>query len=687
MEAIFNKYKTDKNMEIEVRFGSFGRSFTPDITTDQFNRIFNFLKSNEKFYTFSEHPQLIESLKNIRKITENKKVSFSKKTKIENYDVKDWGFRLGVSKEETLPDMIDLSPDYSRARVRYSFVNTKNKTRFDLDITAEKAGEERFSVELECLPGCDFKNLQKDIDLTMKILQDTEHPLSKTDITLVMKHYNEITKSRKFAGIQPKTLSDDKFEKKENYAITKKLDGLRYLLVTLKGQMYSISSKLEIRWVPYKSKGLENFIFDTEYFRGYYHIFDIVTPEFPTLFKRVEEIIKILPKIEALGGAKPVVLKEYYFTKNLENLYSVFKDQTKNLDDKIYDGLILVKQDEPYKKSNPLKWKPVHMNTVDFQIVKKENLTFELLVGDVEALKHFGNTLVTKKHYDTYKTGDIIEFSYDGNKWVPIKLRNDKSKPNFYTVAEDNFQAVLSPFNPEETFNFRNALFNLRRFHNYIKRSYISKYKGKSVLDLACGKGGDFGKYVDTGFNFVYGFDIDNESIKEATSRSLKIAKKNGTNITISVEERNLILKPVMLNTKVDLVICNFAFHYFYKSLPTFLESVNGNIKKGGYLILSFFNGSLIKDMKTADYEIKKSGSNKISVWMKDSVLNKPELEYIVDIPTVVSEFKKSGLEMVSNEPFKEKYSKWQKIDSKNMLSTSEQNLSFLNVVLVFKKK
>jgi hypothetical protein len=72
---------------------------------------------------------------------------------------------------------------------------------------------------------------------------------------------------------------------------------------------------------------------------------------------------------------------------------------------------------------------------------------------------------------------------------------------------------------------------------------------------------------------------------------------------------------------------------------------------------------------------------------MKDSVLNKPELEYIVDIPTVVSEFKKSGLEMVSNEPFKEKYGKWQKIDSKNMLSTSEQNLSFLNVVLVFKKK
>ena len=47
MESVFNKYKNEPLTEIEVRFGTFGRSFVPEVTEAQFNRIFNFLKSNK----------------------------------------------------------------------------------------------------------------------------------------------------------------------------------------------------------------------------------------------------------------------------------------------------------------------------------------------------------------------------------------------------------------------------------------------------------------------------------------------------------------------------------------------------------------------------------------------------------------------------------------------------------------
>ena len=117
---------------------------------------------------------------------------------------------------------------------------------------------------------------------------------------------------------------------------------------------------------------------------------------------------------------------------------------------------------------------------------------------------------------------------------------------------------------------------------------YILKYKAKSVLDLAVGKGGDFGKYLDSGFTDIHGYDINGDSIKEATSRSLKITKKNGPTVNINLQVRDLSKQSVELDNKVDLVVCNFAFHYFIGNLPTFMKSVS-NLKKGGHFLLSFF--------------------------------------------------------------------------------------------------
>ena len=81
MENTFDEFIKDKTVEIEVRFGTYGVSFTPEIKKEQFDRAFIFLKN---YYEHSIHLQKIENYKNIRKITENDKVTFSEKSKIKN---------------------------------------------------------------------------------------------------------------------------------------------------------------------------------------------------------------------------------------------------------------------------------------------------------------------------------------------------------------------------------------------------------------------------------------------------------------------------------------------------------------------------------------------------------------------------------------------------------------------------
>lgn len=669
-----------KGNEVEIRFGTFDKSFTPQVTKEQFDRVFIFLSNNKNFYTHTIKKQKIEIEKNIRKITEKNKVCYNEKKKILNLDNKEWSYRLSVSSEKQVK-VENFSVEFLKTRERHSFVNIKNKTRFDLDISDNNL----FTIELECLEDCPVSNLRNELELVMHILQNNRILINKSTSFEVLKKYNSITKKSKFFGVQPMTLSDEKFNKKEKYALTKKLDGLRFNLICLNKQMYSISSKLIVSPIPY-SCDLKNEIFDVEYYKNYYHIFDLIDADPKskiTLLSRIESASKLLKNIKPMfKDVPPIVIKEYYFSNKLEDLYSKFKEITSNLDSKIYDGVILVKSQENYINSSPLKWKPVEMNTIDFLIKKNPNLNFDLYVGSKEGLFLFTSTIVSKKDYDTYKDEDIAEFSYKNENWVPLKLRSDKLNPNFITVAEDNFHAVINPFNPETTFK-KNVLFNMRRFHNYIKRKYINKYISNSVLDLASGQGGDFGKYLDNNVNLIHGYDINAKSIKEATSRIMKIDKKH-KDVKINIFQQDLNKEVVKSgNTKFGLVVTNFAFHYFYKNLDTYLTTVKNNIAKGGHLLLTFFDGSLVKDIKTEFYDLK-IVKDELCVHIKDSILNKPEKEPIVDVDLVIKYFEKNGLKLVENVNFQDIYPEWKNI-GKNSMSKDEKTLSFMNLVLVFK--
>ena len=127
-------------------------------------------------------------------------------------------------------------------------------------------------------------------------------------------------------------------------------------------------------------------------------------------------------------------------------------------------------------------------------------------------------------------------------------------------------------------------------YHSKIKYDVLKRIKEEGVpenpriLDLACGRGGDLFKYIDTfgKGTRIYGVDIDADAIAEAKKR---VIARGGRNITLAVAD---VSKPE-LNTSAwgepyDIIVCNFAAHYFFKSretLSSFARIINRFSKKG----------------------------------------------------------------------------------------------------------
>lgn len=144
----------------------------------------------------------------------------------------------------------------------------------------------------------------------------------------------------------------------------------------------------------------------------------------------------------------------------------------------------------------------------------------------------------------------IVEFRYehsnqDGFKWVPLRLRNDKTHEyrrglkaygNDYETANGNWKSIMNPITTQmlttgvlppydEVMVNSDAYYTkssagdrdiLQKFHNYVKDTLIgfSVKRGQTLIDLACGKAGDLWKWDLSKPSFVFGVDYSRDNIE-----------------------------------------------------------------------------------------------------------------------------------------------------------------------------
>ena len=159
-------------------------------------------------------------------------------------------------------------------------------------------------------------------------------------------------------------------------------------------------------------------------------------------------------------------------------------------------------------------------------------------------------------------------------------------------------------------------------------------------------------------------------------------------------------------SNKFDLVICNFAFHYFLKNkitLNTAINNIKTNLKNGERFICTVLDGKKINDMfKEKDqiigskdginiWEINKNynvqnlddneNSLGLEIKVKLSSTGVVHTEYILNIDYIKTVFSQNDFDCEGEFNFSDYYSE------KFNLSQSEKDYSFLSKVLVFTKK
>ncbi|EGG25326.1 hypothetical protein DFA_03575 [Cavenderia fasciculata] len=220
----------------------------------------------------------------------------------------------------------------------------------------------------------------------------------------------------------------------------------------------------------------------------------------------------------------------------------------------------------------------------------------------------------------------------------------------------------------------QSRILNMKNTNNWVKSVMIQKYVNRddSVFDICGGKLGDLQKWIKASISTLYIADVALDSLKDGVERHnerIKNIQFNTTFICCDCFSPKL-LQAIPPTVKFDLVSCQFAIHYSFRSeesVRNFLQNVSSVLKDGGYFIGNFPDSQYIVE-KCKENNSNKFGNSVFNIKFKEDEPKFEEFgcayqffledaidgldEYLVD-PTVLSRVAKEyDLEMVQDEDF-----------------------------------
>lgn len=244
----------------------------------------------------------------------------------------------------------------------------------------------------------------------------------------------------------------------------------------------------------------------------------------------------------------------------------------------------------------------------------------------------------------------------------------------------------------------KSRILYLRNFNNWIKSMLIDEYvtkvreskprgSGLKVLDMGCGKGGDLFKWRQGKITHLVAADIAATSVDQCKERyndmKQRAHRERNFNPIFSAEfivanctKDRLREQYEDVTLQLDLVSCQFAFHYCFESLPQaecMMRNASECLRPGGYFFGSCPNANAIvsrvrkaggkrfsNDVFSVEFETPVDDTEPPPIFgakynfHMEGVVDCPE--FLVHFPTFIRLASKFGLEFVFCEPFQAFY-------------------------------
>lgn len=496
---------------------------------------------------------------------------------------------------------------------------------------------------------------------------------------------------------------------------TPKLDGALCVISTIASGWAIISLDLgSAKTTPdiiEKHKGLNNLLVFGEYLEksNTIYLFDIIYWKEKPLYKMINinrfkplpDVVDYINSIEWETDMNLTIKhKEFYDMENKDNFELIH-----NYTDEPTDGMILYKKHNKYENGTIYKFKPAELNTIDLYLYKNNDTIYlcvakyktqKLKWKQADALKYakilkgklslyqlsipnyddigitdinnclFENSEIENTVKQSTRGGFVVEVVWmaDEGKWKFIRLRPDKTQPNMYETALDNFLLSIAPISSREFYSKNNSFYRYKdsaRFNKinaymshcmnfYIRWFYAKTDQGSyatnvpvfnKFADVMCGRGGRL-PVIDS-LNIkkeIYFWDTDISSLETLKERMYRFKKKvkfdpdakclekvikyvkeiDVTNIDLVKKElewfiqQNIAGEEMRQEEYIDALSIMYSIHYAFKSYNAFMafaNLINGITRPGSLLITNIIDAEIAMNLSPMKvYSMKPKNDN-----------------------------------------------------------------------------